>query len=429
MCTSPLSLYRPNRITNGYRLDVVPCGKCSECRAFKRAEIASKAVIESSRRSNLWLLTFTFCNDCVPLAVTPRLVSNDGELLHEYPSFISDIDRTDYLPQMIDSYRHSRFYSKKSPNGLLPISFKSCDIDEDHFIECRLTPSLDRRLWRLWLKRFRVQYERSYGKKLSDFKYLVFGEYGDLTARPHFHCMLSGLGDFEVNRLCMSWNYGHVDVRKVRRLNPDGSPGFVKSAKYISKYIGKDRLSLSHDLEGYVEKPRRLSSIGFGRLTSDEVSSYRSYYLPEPTLFLNGDNLLKEILNRRKTIFFDGQSLVMPRSVMRQIYYDSSYCLVSSPTKKNPNRFVDGEFIPSTNKIRVKEERALPLYRMARKFARMCYIEDFDNKLRQIISRNKGVSFCQVVSGFVDSLQYSLSCREEVAKTYYLNNLLSQKYA
>ena len=137
-----------------------------------------------------------------------------------------------------------------------------------------ITPSLHRRDVRMWLKTSRVRFERQFGKKLSDFKYVLAGEFGPNTCRPHYHIILLGLSKFELLFLTEQWKYGFTKIKKIPAFNGDGSSGFVLAAKYISKYIVKGDFEADCVKNGFVERPRVCLSRYIGTSIPDELVDY-----------------------------------------------------------------------------------------------------------------------------------------------------------
>lgn len=64
-------------------------------------------------------------------------------------------------------------------------------------------------------------------------RFFAVGEYGDKTARPHYHAMLYGLGpeDFEVVQKC--WPWGHIHVGEVTK----------ESCQYVAGYVTKKMMN------------------------------------------------------------------------------------------------------------------------------------------------------------------------------------------
>ena len=123
-------------------------------------------------------------------------------------------------------------------------------------------------MWRndvqLWLKRYRSDFFRRKGYRV-DLRMSCFGEYGSRNNRPHYHCIVYGLDESEVNRRCSMWHYGFHYAKTLAEFNSDGSNAFVKCSRYISKYIAKGEHLPKFVQDGLAEKPRRQSSIRLGQ--------------------------------------------------------------------------------------------------------------------------------------------------------------------
>lgn len=71
-------------------------------------------------------------------------------------------------------------------------------------------------------------------------KYILVGEYGSRTERPHYHCIIWTTASHEV--IDRAWNYGHVHYRNISResvlytlkyiLNPRQGDNKVKQKEY-----------------------------------------------------------------------------------------------------------------------------------------------------------------------------------------------------
>jgi len=95
--------------------------------------------------------------------------------------------------------------------------------------------SLRHRDWQLFAKRVR--------RRLGPFRYLMCGEYGEQTLRPHYHALLFGLAIPDIQRFGMRrrhpvyrsqvltdlWRLGHVEVGSVT----------AASARYCAGYVLK----------------------------------------------------------------------------------------------------------------------------------------------------------------------------------------------
>ena len=250
MCTNPLVIRRA--FAGKVKTDVVPCGKCHECISKKQNEFAALACLEAKKSSSMWFATLTYSNNRVPIMFSYYQANE----LHT--DFVVDNNRAEILSKMALNMDGKKVLHSFVYNGF----------------ECNA--SLRREDFKLFLKRCRVSYEREFGVKLK-FTYAAFGEYGDRTHRPHYHALFFGLTDKQASYISSAWSseFGFSDFHKIPVVNSDGSPAHVKVSKYVSKYLSKPKKDFLPLLEGKVEAPRRVSSIGFGLgVLDDNVKNF-----------------------------------------------------------------------------------------------------------------------------------------------------------
>lgn len=105
-------------------------------------------------------------------------------------------------------------------------------------------------------------------------RYFACGEYGDQSARPHYHAIVFGLTLKDSDKQCVidSWQFCDWSVRSIR----DNSFGLAEpdSINYVAQYIDK-KFSGDLAVTEYSEKNRepvfRILSLGIGR---DYVDKY-----------------------------------------------------------------------------------------------------------------------------------------------------------
>lgn len=89
----------------------------------------------------------------------------------------------------------------------LPSYFLTLTYDERHVPRRKGVKTLYKRHPQLFLKRVRKA-----GYKC---KYIIVGEYGSQTKRPHYHAIF--WTDAPQEQLCKSWNYGSIHIKNVGR--------------------------------------------------------------------------------------------------------------------------------------------------------------------------------------------------------------------
>ena len=70
MCTSPITVKHSYKGNFSTRYDVVPCGKCAECRAKAQSEFAALSVLEAESAGSIGFLTLTYSDVSLPLLVS-----------------------------------------------------------------------------------------------------------------------------------------------------------------------------------------------------------------------------------------------------------------------------------------------------------------------------------------------------------------------
>lgn len=315
----------------------VPCGKCIECQKARQNSLALRAARCAEKYGSMQFLTLTYEDRFLPFAM--RLYKVDlktGEYLEYQNSVIVERDHPMYA-------NLTRQYHSIRDRGRNSIRITYSPISN---LEVQFTPSLCRRDVRLWLKRCRVYYEREFGEKLPDFKYICLGEYGPNTCRPHYHLCFFGLSYKQVLWMSSEWIYGYTCLKSVKATNEDGSPGFVIAAKYISKYISKGKFECDSVLDKIAEKPRVCQSIKIGALDDDLKKFYRCEDL-YPDLDLNactysGKHFTEQELldfsnevKKRSTIKVCGQEFPLPSIFLKQIWYEKyNSQLLSTPLRR-----------------------------------------------------------------------------------------------
>lgn len=290
MCVSPVQLTRE---VCGRKTTVhVPCGKCPECVKDNQNSFVIRTIEEQAKRGSLWFITLTYANEHVPVAFDA-----DGEVIERDLVPIlknpSKYRPASFAPHCDPLEENSDFYSQTDEvvddSGDMPldsfygvpalkyikwhgVDYAALDIEADSAISerdiydedtgecpCNLY-SLNNRDIQLWKKRVRRQIDYHAGRKV-DFGYLICGEYGPRTHRPHYHGLLVGLSDDDVMRFKKDWetHYGYTCFKKI------ASSDVERTARYVSKYITKQKcLEDPAVVRGLVAKPRKVTSLGYG---------------------------------------------------------------------------------------------------------------------------------------------------------------------
>lgn len=339
--------YNPTK----YVQRVVPCGHCIECLRARQDDIATRAAREAEKRGSMHFLTLTYADKYLPLAQTLRrwdretgefVDLSDVEPLVEGSSYRKDMSFKKYSKifaerAVLVKQARARILGMRAGKAprywTFPLEIPS-DLSQGYYFEVVVTPSLSSRDVRLWLKSSRISYEREFGVALPDFSYLLCGEYGPNTCRPHYHVAFFGLQREHVQFFADRWKYGFTNLKTVHAVNEDGSSGFVACSKYVSKYIAKGRFECDSVLCKHAAKLRLCTSKHFGTdLPQGLVGYFRAYdlfgeYDIDSGKLLDGrvlqpdqlQVLAMELSNRNK-ITVHGKSMRLPQCLIKKIWY------------------------------------------------------------------------------------------------------------
>lgn len=413
MCLNPRSITRIDPVTKRARTDVVPCGKCMECLRRRQADYAFLSKREALESGSVTMVTLTYRNDTMPFAVVQRLVDKDtGVILDKTPIHWV---KEEYLPQVRKQYFDNapRFKHEDGTTGPLcgwqmhvpyfygdfddiDVTIKKGVFDPDYeiklvrfadtlsrykqnhpnanvAIETVATPSGRRRDVKLWLKAARMAFYREHGYRVS-FKYLETSEYGGAGHRPHVHLLFYGASSAEVAFFTARWcqQYGNVDVQEVKPMPGDTMvQAYEKASKYVAKYLAKGDFEEPFVKEGYVEKPRRISSKRLGSSRLDDLRSYicgfdlfGEYDPDHPPKEVLTDESLDLLLTRKYLYKRDSENREIKERIPKNIY---NYCLSKryGKSKEALQRMGFRRENPSSVVIRLSHERSLLLRKLA----------------------------------------------------------------
>lgn len=355
MCLNPVQVRLPS--INSYRwlrgersprwIDA-PCGKCIECLQKKQNDLAARIYQESKTKSRCYFITFTYAPGSEPFAGSLWSVDhNTGKLFRVTDPIILDNENPNYKASLvyfktlsIPKSGVTRIFERNLPIDDYPY-FEGTDIYDiyngtDLSLMLRVTPSLNMRHPRLAIKRWRTNYERTYGKKLPDFSYSLVGEYGlRYTRRPHYHMVIlsNELEKWQVQLLVDEWIYGRTQLDVVQRYNQNGSDAYAAISRYIGKYLSKGDFDVDSVKQGLVKGQRVCNSVRLGQtLTQQDID----YFTCQDMKRFNQDLAFKELseeeqrsilpeISRRlryKIVTKKGRVLLfaMPQSLKKQIF-------------------------------------------------------------------------------------------------------------
>lgn len=382
MCLQPYHL-KYQTFDGSWRESDVPCGKCPEC--IRRAQSDMMILVARQLRSAVlpsWFVTLSYKDDKLPLAYVCTKYSLQDELAAAGTQV--EIDAV-CARAMRSDVKDLTFAERSRPYRLSRAPFRTysdfdkyvCSDGEDwcnavkirsrlearenairaeysrrfhwHGFDGRnarsvLRPgcvlelgrrihdgflyvytvctTVDRKDVQLWLKSSRVAYERRFGKKLPDFKYVLVQEYGPRGHRPHYHMIFTDILESDLYFILERWSRVYCGnpkpVRKkgsgvvydrILEVSENGNNAAASAGKYLGCYMKK---LAAHDekpmIAGLCVRPRKCGSKFFG--VGSDFEALRSYLLgfdvfqrydvDDPSTYPDVEQLLEVVKRRQK---------------------------------------------------------------------------------------------------------------------------------
>lgn len=288
MCLSPIPITRT--IAGRKYVQYVPCGYCNQCIKDRQNEYVIRTIEEASKKGSVWFFTLTYRDHNVPFTFDPN-----GEIIDQNP------------------VTGEVFFA---PDAKL-LTLCNKDITS-------------------WKKRVRSRLNKrrmKEGKERLKFSFLICGEYGPRTHRPHYHGLFIGLSRSDMLEFKKDWenHYGFTLFKPVNCIPSPHHNDVESTARYVAKYICKSRdLEDQNVLAGKVQKPRKLVSPRYGLPSEEKFEKMKNYHLCRD-LFPSVDfdhisnvqdpiRIIREIINRRK-YNLHGKLYKLPRYYTRKIFY------------------------------------------------------------------------------------------------------------
>jgi len=165
-----------------------------------------------------------------------------------------------------------------------PVCWATLTYDETHLPHTLQKPDLS-----AWVKRLRARVHP------RTFRFFGCGEYGERNARPHYHCILFGLGQKDEKVIRDAWGMGIVQVD---RLEP---AAIAYVAGYTAKKLGHQR------------------KVQHGEILDRETGELTQGITYQPPFLLMsrrpgiGGDARKYHRSWRKTAIWDGREVRVPR--------------------------------------------------------------------------------------------------------------------
>lgn len=432
MCLNPVRVKRYNPVTRVTWYDTVPCGKCIECLRRKQSDYAFLSSRQAKESGNIFFLTLTYRNSAIPFAGVYEVFDLETGLIvdRSKPYFVEEeyisTVREDYYSacpesgwQMEVPNHYIKPYERKeyvkewlyTPGRYTTFRIDDACVYRDGYdkggtrlgVRCVVTPSLRRQHVKDWLKSSREAFFRQYGYRMN-FKYFEVGEYGPNTHRPHVHCLFYGITSVEAEFLANRWreSFGRVDIEEVRARGSDSlEVAQEKVSRYLAKYLCKGEFEESFVSDGFVERPRRVSSRRLGTENLDDLRAYIlgfdrfGEYDPDcPPKEVLTDESLDFLLTRRYlTRFKPDATPVLVR--IPKLVYNRCLSKLYGKSKDDRKRLGFCRSQDTTFTFRASHERSLLSHKLA---ARAKYLAD----TRSLQQLSAAESLFRAGSPFVD---------------------------
>lgn len=391
----------------------VPCGKCINCLVRAQRDYSYQLFREATHIGNVTFLTLTYRPDCLPLVAWKCDVDTDtGELVRDYSSHVFRLGSS-------SSLWPAREYVREHPKFKKNEFYVYSSSDDIVFGCC---PTLYREDVKSWLKTARIQYEREFGYKLK-FRYFVTGEYGFKTDRPHYHMLIFGLSEHDVDYLARCWRrrFGKCDVRKVKNVVTKNKNSYQAVGNYVAKYLCKGEFDSSLCSLGFAQKPRKQSSRDLGQVER-ELDALRNYHCcfdlfgkfdinNVPDNLKNNEQFLEEVHNRLSSSLTVGkQTYQLPRYAKRKVFGYLSPVYTCYETKKVSYKYSSSELLWLLND-----------YERAR------HQRDFDEKVSRYLEAHPGFLVDSAILAVEVAERRSAfclaSCRRKKLREHYQNTI------
>lgn len=249
------------RLGNITRDVQVPCGCCPECLKKKQSAYVCRCIEEAKKLGRVWFITLTYSQENCP-----KVKSGSTELL-----------------------------------------------------------SLRREDVKKWKREVRRTYLKKYGVPFPKFSFLICGEYGSRTHRPHYHGFLCGLDLKHAQILEKYWQdtFGFTVFKPISLL-PTNNDDISCVARYVAKYCVKPE-GFKNRYKDIIENPRIMTSPNFG--VPDDFERYKNYLRAGLDLDMSGKFSFAQVskINNRCKYTYNGCNYSLPLYIRKKVFYEKNF--------------------------------------------------------------------------------------------------------
>lgn len=209
---------KPIHLKNG---NVVPCGRCYQCRSRIRSEWAFRIQQELDNNADAYFATLTYDDNSLVQTLTPYYIDVQNNIFQPLNHLSENLYYVKYDDNTISTVRPD-----KLQDWQIPYLIEVSDLPK-YTLTC-YSNSVQKEHIKLFTDKFQHFLKRHYNAKLT---YFVCAEYGEL-GRPHYHAIFilsNRVPDFD-KHLSFYWHYGFVNVSK-----PESNGAISYCLKYLLK--------------------------------------------------------------------------------------------------------------------------------------------------------------------------------------------------
>lgn len=215
----------PIRLKSG---QLVPCGRCYQCRSRKRAEWSFRVQQQLQQSKSCFFCRLSYSDETLGDTLVPYYVDDYGEVFQPLNDALS---QTWSYVRFPESNKIKRFNYEKLPDTLIDKVIPVSDLSQ--YTEIKYIASVNKQHCQLFLDKFQHYFKRKHNTQL---KFFLCAEYGEQYSRPHYHVIFLfdkyiPYDDRKFQKLLeLQWKYGFCDVQL-----PDSNSCITYMQKYLCK--------------------------------------------------------------------------------------------------------------------------------------------------------------------------------------------------